>query len=357
MLGHPRAAGSAVVRDLPAALARVLGSEARRVVGRPSRSAPELVFRSGGTTYVIEVKPRGDLLSAQAAAFQLSRHAAHGRRVRLVVVPLMGQRSAAFLADHGISWLDLAGNADITAPGLRVRIMGKAGAPRTLGRPADPFAPRRARISHLLLLFPARRWRQQELADASGLDRGYVSRTIEVLVQAGLVQRHAGGEVGPRDPRLYFEAWRDAYRFSRHRIIAGHVGARSGEELAIRLARHAEAASLDFALTALPAAFFLTRFGGFRLVTAFLAAEPDQAWLNELRFRPEPQGANLWLVIPKDEGVMLGTQVAQGIRCVSGVQASLDLKDHPERSDEADAAIRQRLMPWIVVTGEAPARV
>lgn len=357
MNGHPRAVGGAVVRELPAALARVLGSEAKRVVGRPSRSAPELAFRSGGNTYIIEVKPRGDLLSAQAATFQLSRYAAHGRRVRLVVVPLMGQRSAAFLADQGISWLDLAGNADITAPGLRVRIMGKTGAPRTPGRPKDPFAPKRARISHLLLLSPARRWRQQELADASGLDRGYVSRTVEVLVRAGLVQRHAGGEVGPHDPRLYFEAWRDAYRFARHRIIAGHVGARSGEELADRLARLAEAASLDFALTALPAAFLLTRFGGFRLVTAYLKTEPDQAWLNELRFRPEPRGANLWLVIPKDEGVLLGAQLAGGIRCVSGVQASLDLKDHPERSDEADAAVRQRLMPWSVVTGEAPARV
>lgn len=357
MGGDPRASGGAVVRDLPAALARVLGHEARRVVGRPSRSAPDLVFRSGGNTYVIEAKPRGDLLSAQAAAFQLSRHAAHGRLVPLVVVPLMGQRSAAFLADHGISWMDLAGNADITAPGLRVRIMGRTRAPRTPGRPSDPFAPKRARVSHLLLLSPARRWRQQELADASGLDRGYVSRTVEVLVQAGLVQRFAGGEVGPQDPRLYFEAWRDAYRFARHRIIAGHVGARSGEELAERLARLADGASLDFALTALPAAFLLTRFGGFRLVTAYLKTEPDQAWLSELRFRPEPQGANLWLVIPKDDGVMLGAQVAHGIRCVSAVQASLDLKDHPERSDEADAAIRKRMMPWSVANGEAPARV
>lgn len=339
-----------------AGLARVLGVEASLIDLRPSVPDADLVARVHGTTFVIEAKHRGDLVSVQNAAFQVGRMGLPRGAVPLVAVPFMGERSAACLAENGLSWFDLAGNADITAPGLRVRIRGQARPPQRRGRPADPFAPKRARISHLLLQRPSITWRQQDLANASGLDRGYVSRTVQVLTSAGLVERRGSREVGPRDASGYFEAWRDAYRFSQHHVIKGHVGARSGEELSEQLARRADAASLRYALTALPAAFYLAAFGGFRLVTAYLAAAPDDSWLSDLRFRPEPRGANLWLVVPKDEGVFLGSQTTGGLHCVSAVQVSLDLKDHPERAAEADAAIRQKLLTWSRNTREAPAR-
>lgn len=343
--------------ELVVGLARVLGVEKSLIHVRRSVPGANLVLRAGGTTFVIEAKRGGDLMLVQNAAFQVGRIHRPPGAVSLVAVPFMGERSAAYLAEIGLSWFDLAGNADITAPGLRVRIRGQARPPRPRGRPADPFAPKRARITRLLLQLPSRRWRQQELASASGLDRGYVSRTLHVLISAGLVERQGGRELGPRDAPRYFEAWRDAYRFSQHRVLKGHVGARSGEELSAHVAARAEAASLQYALTALPAAFYLANFGGFRLVTAYLASEPDESWLSELRFRQEPRGANLWLVVPKDEGVFLGSQAIDGLQCVSPLQVSLDLKDHPERAAEADAAVRKKLLPWSVNGREAPTRL
>jgi hypothetical protein len=261
---------------------------------------------------------------------------------------MMGQRSAVFLREMGISWVDLAGNADISGQGLRIRISGQRGKPRGRWRPADPFAPKRARISHLLLQHPSRLWRQQDLAEASGLDRGYVSRTIAVLAEAGLVQRDPARRVGARDPQSLFEAWRDAYRFSQHRLITGHVGVRSGEELVERAAGLAHGASLKYACTALAAAFQMTQFGGFRLVTLYLAEEPAASWLAELGFRGESRAGNLQLVVPKDEGVFLGARPVGDVECVDAVQVCLDLKDHPERSAEAEAAVRRHLMPWSV---------
>jgi hypothetical protein len=342
-----------MIGAVPPALARMLGIDKSSIHTRQAERGADLVVSHAGTDFVVEVKSRGDLVSVQAAAFQLGRHRRRAGAVPLVAVPLMGQRSAAFLRELGLSWLDLAGNADISGPRVRIRIMGQPGAPRRRGRPADPFAPKRARVSHLLLQDPTRHWRQQALANASGLDRGYVSRAIKVLVEAGLVRRQPDGEVGSVDARLWFEAWRDAYRFSQHDVTAGHVGVRSGEELVDRLARLAESSSLRHALTALPAAFVMTGFGGFRLVTMYLAAKPPASWLSDLQFRSEPRGANLWLVVPRDEGVLLGAQSVGGAQCVDGVQVSLDLKDHPERSAEADEAVRRTLMPWSVGAREA----
>ena len=52
----------------------------------------------------------------------------------------------------------------------------------------------------------------------------------------------------------------------------------------------------------------------------------------------------MWLVVPNDEGVFYGAAECEGIRCVHPVQMYLDLKDHPERSVEAAAQLRQTLL-------------
>ena len=42
------------------------------------------------------------------------------------------------------------------------------------------------------------------------------------------------------------------------------------------------------------------------------------------------RSANLWLVLPDDEGVFHGSQEQNGVRYVSAVQTYLDLKGQPE---------------------------
>jgi len=85
------------------------------------------------------------------------------------------------------------------------------------------------------------------------------------------------------------------------------------------------------------------------------ASSPE--WLAELRFSDDPRGANVWLAVPKDQGVFLGAREAAGLPRVSPVQVCLDLKDHPERSAEADAEVRREFMPWSVRRGQGAARV
>jgi hypothetical protein len=48
--------------------------------------------------------------------------------------------------------------------------------------------------------------------------------------------------------------------------------------------------------------------------------------------------------VPNDEGVFDGAKFVDGIRCVHPVQAYLDLKDHPERSTEAAAELRRKIL-------------
>ena len=75
-------------------------------------------------------------------------------------------------------------------------------------------------------------------------------------------------------------------------------------------------------------------------------AMPSRSLLKQIEFSDEPKGANLWLVLPDDEGVFHGSQKQAGIQCVSPVQTYLDLKDQPERAKDAAVELRRKLLNW-----------
>ena len=83
-----------------------------------------------------------------------------------------------------------------------------------------------------------------------------------------------------------------------------------------------------------------------RIATVYVATDPSPALLDRLGFREDSRGANLWLVVPDDEGVFHGAIEKDGIRCVHPGQVYVDLKDHPERAAEAAERLRRDLLTW-----------
>jgi hypothetical protein len=264
----------------------------------------------------------------------------------LIVVPFMGQVGRDLCEKSGVSWLDLSGNAKIFAPGLRIWMEGRPNKYSNRGRPPNLFASKSSRVARQLLLQPQRFRTQAELARQTGLDDGYVSKIVRRLEQEHYLDKDDEGAVRPRDPNLLLDAWYGAYDFSRHRILKGHVPARSGDELTHKVARQLSHEKLDYAATGLAAAWLFTNFAAFRLTTVYLSSMPSRSLLREIEFLDEPKGANLWLVLPDDEGVFQGRQERAGIQCVSPVQSYLDLKDQPERAKDAAAELRRKLLTW-----------
>ena len=266
--------------------------------------------------------------------------------IALLVVPFMGEAGSKQCRQVGLSWIDLSGNADIQAPGLRILVTGKPNRFKPRGRPANLFAPKSARIARWLLMNPGRQVSQQDLARQTGIDKGFASRIVARLEQDGLVARNEQGRIWVPDPDLLLDAWGESYDFEKHAILRGHVPARSGEELLRRLDFELGGLFIEHAATGLAAAWLMTRFAGFRIVTFYLRKTPSRALLADLSFREEDQGANTWLVVPKDEGVFQGAKQYDGILCVDPIQVYLDLKAHPERAREAAEHLRAELLNW-----------
>jgi hypothetical protein len=258
----------------------------------------------------------------------------------------MGEVGKELCRKAGMAWLDLSGNAQITTPRLRIMIDGRPNRYAQRGRPSDPFAPKASRITRMLLLHPGVAWSQSELVRKTEVDKGFVSRMVQRLEQAGFVTRDEHGLVRPAEPGELLAAWRAAYDFSRHDISRFVVAARSGQDVLDRASRALRNAEIRHATTGLAAAWAYEPFAAYRTATIYAERRPGEAPLKEMGAREAPSGANLWLVVPNDEGVFAEAREVDGIPCVSPLQTYLDLKDQPERAEEAAEALRRVHLPW-----------
>ena len=96
----------------------------------------------------------------------------------MIVLPYMGKSGMDFCQDHDLSWIDLSGNAHIKAPRLLIHIEGRRNRYKNVGRPANVFAAKSARIVRQLLIEPGKGYNQRELSQITGLDEGHTSRIV-----------------------------------------------------------------------------------------------------------------------------------------------------------------------------------
>ena len=338
------------MRQVATRLAELLGEAGPDVRIRRDQRVPDAdaIIELAGVTFIVDWKSSGATAPVSAAVERVRRNApTMGRRaIPLVAVPFMGPMGCRLCEDADVAWLDLSGNARIIAPGIRVLIDGRPNQFKSRGRPFSAFAPKSARIARWLLMHPRQPMAQREIAQATGMDEGFTSRIVSRLEKENLLFRGPDGTIRPKDPELLLDAWREGYDFSKHQIFRGHVPARSGEELLRNLAGGLQGQRVKHAATGLAAAWLLTRFAGFRLATIYVLERPVPEILERLGYREEARGTNVWLVVPKDEGVFHGAADRDGVACVHPVQAYLDLKDQPERAKEAADRLRAELLKW-----------
>jgi len=338
------------ISKIPVILAGLLDIPDDQVIlkKRSQGSGEDIYLEVGQHTFWVQYKnssARAPLLIAQIE-LQMSIGKRGRKTIPLIIVPYMGELGRRYCDEHGLSWLDLSGNARIRASGLFIHVEGRSNLFKSAGRPQDVFAPKSSRIARYLLLNPDRGFTQRELSQITGVDEGHTSRIVRRLEQDRLIARDNSGTLGVSDPNELLKAWHEAYDFKKHHIIKGHVASRSGDALLRRIADSLTENAVDYAATGLGAAWLYCYFANFRLATFYLRHLPSEKVLGSLNFREDERGANTWLVIANDEGIFYGSKVHDGIPCVHPVQVYLDLKGHPERASEAAAKLRQDYFRW-----------
>lgn len=334
------------VHRLPEILADLLDEpnpRFERVQGADER-LDAVVVDDHDRRWVFEVKTSSAPGLVASGAEQLAAYAPPGA-IAVLVVPYMTPAGGRAAAERGVNWLDLSGNAHIRAEQLFISREGRPNAFPARGRPASAFAPRSSRVARVLLVEPARWWRQKDLAVETGLDDGRISKVVRRLDEDRLLER-SDNELRPSDPNLLLEAWVDAYRFDRHDIVLGHASG-GGVELARELSKRLGSLKVEHALTGLPAAWLLDGFATFRLSTIYVHDDPREV-AERLDLRRNERGANVQLVCPDDDGVFWNGRDVDGAPVVSPLQVYLDLLALPERAREAAEHLRSEGLLWPV---------
>ena len=327
---------------------RGLLSTAPRALSRDGKVSVDLALEAGRHRFYIRWSRATDTAHLLMAIRGLPSFSKEHRRVRIpvVAVPHMGEAGRKLCEEEGVGWIDLSGNARLTAEFLRIEILGKPNLFKRSGRPASVFAPRSSLIARWFLMHPDEGILQGDLARRTAMDEGFTSRIVRKLVETELLVRDKEGMLRAPEPGALLDSWREAYDFSKHTVIKGHVAERSSDEILVKLSQGLEAAGSEHAATGLSGAWLWDPFAMFRIVTFLVAEQPSPRLLEKLHFRPEEKGGNAWLVVPRDRAAFEGSEKRRGIRTAHWVQVYLDLKGHPERSVEAAESLRERHAPW-----------
>jgi len=342
-----------MVEDISRRLAELVAVPMSRVrvklepfVPGDENNRADLLVSAGSFNFAVEWKASGQASAVAMAIRSIRRFVEKSRKkcIPLVAAPFIGEVGQKMCEEADVCWLDLSGNAHLAGPGLRVNIEGKPNQFKRPGRPRSLFAPKSARIARWLLVEPDRSFTQRELAKVSGLDEGFTSRIVRQLEEQRLVSRDSAGAVKVADFDALLDGWRQAYEFSKHHIVRGHIAARSSDEILRKVSAQLKRDKLEHTATGLAGAWLCSGFAGFRLVVVYVAQLAGKEACEELGFHETERGENVWLVQPNDAGVFHGSTEREGIACAHPVQVYLDLKNHPERSAEAAEALRKTLL-------------
>lgn len=317
---------------------------------------PELTSGPGRADAAIEIRGSGiyNTLAIEAKRSLGPREVAGlfgsvGRTLRalspnisiLLVAPWLSTRTRELLAVEGINYIDLTGNALVRLenPALFIQSQGADRDPSPAPRPkARVRGPKAARLIRTLIdVRPP--YGVRDLAEATGLAPGYISRLLDALDDDALVERTKRGQVESVDIAGLMRRWAESYELFDSNDARAYLAARGAEDA---LGRFPDLPTMRTAVTGSFAAVRLSPVAAPALLTVY--CDDGDAVANALDLIPADQGANVVLLRPFDPIVWERTDEENGVRYVAPSQAAVDcLTGNGRMPAEGEA-----LMQWLL---------
>jgi len=310
-----------------------------------SKYVVDAVIHINDIFFLIEYKKAGDLGYVMKGIGQLNKFEINKENiVKILVVPYMYKLGRKKCEEAKVSWLDLSGNANIKGPNIRIIIDNQSNLFKRPGRSTSVFAPKSSRVTRFLLYNSQGAFSQREISLQTDLDEGYVSRIVGSLQELELVTKDDSGNITNRNPETLLDAWLEKYDLSKHNVIKGYIPARSGQLLMQHINNFLKKEGINFAITGLSAAWLYNHFASFRTVTVYSEKSVSSELLSNLDFSESDIGYNTIIASPNDTSVLWNLSEIEDIKCVHPIQAYLDLKGQPERSQEAMSQLKSFLL-------------
>lgn len=281
-----------------------------------------------GTLSTIVVEEKRGMVSPRSVLDQLSPRVKTARSLGahlplLLIAPWLSERTQALLAQEDINYLDLTGNAllRLNNPPFFLQTTGAQRNPSPTKRADASLRGAKAPRVIRLLLDVRPPYGVVEIAKATGLNQGYVSRLLEALYREGLIEREPRGPVQSVDVPALVRRWATGYDTFRtnqaERFIApaglGRVLERLAADpgLGTRVAITGSFAANRLAPVASPALLLLYY-------------DIPQLLARDLDLLPAEEGANLMVLRPFDSVVFDRGDIEEGLRYAAPSQVAVD---------------------------------
>ena len=239
----------------------------------------------------------------------------------LVVAPWLSQRSQEVLTAEDINYLDLTGNTRIAinTPPLFVMTNGEnknpAPPPRGVARLKGPKAGRLVRF--LLDVSPP--YGVSQIAAATQMALGYISRLLESLDEDAIIDRSRRGQVLRVDIPALMRRWTQTYEVFKSNEVSSFVAPQGPIAL---LNQIAQTPTPQVAVTG---SFSATRIAPVAAPALLvLYCDEPKLFVPSTGLLPADTGANVIILKPFDSVVWDRTQTEQNITYVSVSQTTAD---------------------------------
>lgn len=237
----------------------------------------------------------------------------------LVVAPWLSDRTRERLRAERINYLDLTGNAFLRLdnPTVFIETQGSRKDPSPLERgKARLQGPKAGRLVRTLIDVRAP-YGVRDLAAASDLTPGYVSRLLDTLDDEALVQRSAKRAVESVDVPGLLRRWAESYDIFRSNATTMCLAPAGGNPTIKRLATAGRTA-----VTGSFAAVRLAPVAGPALLTVY--CDDPAALADTLELIPADQGANVAILRPFDPVAWERTSTVDGVTYAAPSQVAID---------------------------------
>ncbi len=241
----------------------------------------------------------------------------------LIIAPWLSGKTQELLAENGIGYIDLTGNAllQVDNPPLFLQTTGseRNPTPKKRGK-AQLRGPKAARLIRLLTdVNPP--YKLGDIAKAAQLAPGYVSRLLDTLYDEALIERVPRGPVERVDLAGLIRRWANSYDVLRTNR-AGFFISPAGINAALKELSSYPSEEPRFALTGSLAAVQLAPVAAPALLLAY--CDNAEGLVRDLGLLPASEGANVILLEPFDSVVWRRNTTESGLRFVAPAQVAVD---------------------------------
>ncbi|MHB8717750.1 MAG: hypothetical protein ACYDAC_02505 [Candidatus Dormibacteria bacterium] len=296
------------------------------------------------TTMVVEAKRSFTPRDAEMLLPRIARvlRSLAGETPVLVVAPWLSSRTREMLEAQEANYIDLTGNALVVLanPTVYVRTQGSDRNPEPDARPRARIRGAKAGRLIRLLVDVRPPYGVTDLAAATRLNPGYVSRLIDALDAEALVERKPRGNVTSVDIAGLLRRWTETYDVFRANGASRYLAPRGAASALADLS-----ASGQFGQVAVTGSFAASRLAPVAAPALLLAyVEDSQPAAEVLGFLPTDSGANVALLSRFDPVVFERTTERNGVRYVAPSQVAVDCLTGNGRMPAEGAAVVQWML-------------